>query len=74
MDAVTYPHADVKKELDGNWLHAHLDVSEDREVTRLFGVAAIPTAVAVAGDGTILGSIRGFVEPASFQEELRALR
>ena len=74
MDTVTYPHLDVKSELDENWLQAALDVTVERDVTSMFRIAAIPTAVAVAGDGTVIGSILGFVDPAPFAQRLQGLR
>jgi Domain of unknown function (DUF4395) len=34
--------------------HAAIDVSRDPELARKYGVAVVPTVVAVAGDGTVL--------------------
>lgn len=74
MDAVTYPHAIVKEELAAHWLDVHVDVTEARDVAALFGVAAIPTAVAATSDGTVLGRVQGFLAPEAFRKELEALR
>ena len=49
MDAVTYPHPDVKVELS-SWLQRRADVVEERELTSAFGVEAIPTAVLLDPD------------------------
>ena len=74
MDAVTYPHEVVKKELDEHWVTTHYDVSEAKPVATLFGVSAIPVAVGVTADGKVLGRVLGFVEPESFEKELETLR
>ena len=74
MDAVTYPDSQVVAELDEHWLEARIDVSEEKGIADLFGVAAIPTAIAAIGDGRVLGRIVGFVEPTVFHEELARLR
>ena len=74
MDAVTYPNPEVAKELAEHWLHARVDVSEDKAVATLFGVAAIPTAVAATADGNVLGSHIGFLDPEPFKKKLQALR
>jgi thioredoxin-like negative regulator of GroEL len=34
--------------------HAAIDVSRDPELARKYGIAVVPTVVAVAGDGTVL--------------------
>ena len=74
MDAVTYPDETVVEELTGHWLTTKIDVSKRKDVATSFGVAAIPVAVALTGEGEILGRILGFVEPKRFGEELAQLR
>lgn len=74
MDAVTYPHAGVRQELDLHWLDDHIDVTKVQDVAALFGVVAIPTAVAITADGTVLGTVQGFATPESFCKQLEALR
>jgi thioredoxin-related protein len=73
MDTVTYPAAGVKEELE-HWVMGKVDVSVHPGMARLFGVLAIPEAVAVDRDGRILGRIPDFVEPAAFTTGLRKLR
>lgn len=74
MDTVTYPHAVVKRELDQHWLDARLDVTSARDVAALFGVSAIPTAVAVTTDGIVRGRVQGFAEPEALQQQLAPMR
>ena len=69
MDAVTYPDETVKEELTGHWLTTKVDVSERKEVATQFGVSAIPMAVALTGEGEVLGRVLGFVEPARFGDQ-----
>lgn len=73
MDAVTYPDPAVRTELEG-WLVQRVDVSEAADLARSFGVPAVPTAVAVDGDGRILGRSQGFVEPDVFARWLGKTR
>ena len=73
MDAVTYPHSEVVKELE-NWLEVYVDVSLQREVAEAFDVAAIPLALAVTGEGKIFGRLLGFMEPEPFKNQITALR
>lgn len=73
MDTVTYPAAGVKEELE-QWMLGKVDVSVHPDVARQFEVPAIPEAVAVDGNGRILGRIPDFVEPAAFMARLRQLR
>lgn len=77
MDAVTYPHPRVKGELT-NWVVVRIDITEQPRVVKLFGVEAIPVAIAVAIVGETgsreLGRIENFVEPAMFAGKLRAWR
>ena len=74
MDAVTYPHADVRAELATHWVDAHLDVTATQAVANAFGVAGIPTAVAASHDARVLGRIRGFLPPSTFAAALGDLR
>ena len=71
MDAVTYPHPDVREELAG-WLERRADVAVEPELAAVFGVAAIPTAVLLDGEGRVLDRVVGFVEPADFLSRLSA--
>ena len=73
MDTVTYPDSRVKGELN-RWVTARVDVSRTPEVARLFGVAGVPTAVALTPDGRILGSKPNFVVPEAFVAWLRSVR
>ena len=73
MDAVTYPHPAVTNELE-HWVERKVDVSQIPDVARAFDVPAVPVAVAVAPDGTILDRRVGFVEPEEFAEWLRSVR
>ncbi len=74
MDTVTYPHAVVKRELDQYWLDARLDVTSAANVAALFGVSAIPTAIAVTEHGIVRGRVQGSAEPEAFRQQLEALR
>ena len=74
MDAVTYPHQDVRRELEKHWLTSQFDVSESKPVATLFGVSAIPVAIAVTHDGKVLGRVLGFVAPEAFEKDLETLR
>ncbi len=73
MDAVTYPNPEVKKELE-SWLEVHVDVSLQTDVAELFDVSAIPLALAVTGEGKILGRLLGFMEPEPFKKEITSFR
>ena len=73
MDTVTYPDRRVREELE-KWIGAHVDVSRQPELARLFGVPAVPTAVAVASDGHVLGRKADFIEPEPFVTWLKAMR
>jgi hypothetical protein len=69
MDAVTYPDPRVKAEL-ARWLQRRVDVAVEPKLAASFGVAAIPTAVVVDGEGRIRDRIVGFVEAGAFLERL----
>ena len=73
MDAVTYPHRQVKEELS-SWVVVRVNIEERREVATLFGVDAIPVAVAVDAGGRELGRAENFVEPAKFRRLLETWR
>jgi hypothetical protein len=73
MDAVTYPHPSVRAELE-RWIAQKIDASEAPALARLCGVAAVPIALALAGDGRILDHREGFVEPAEFANWLQRTR
>lgn len=74
MDAVTYPNERVKQEIATHWLAAKVDVSTNKVTATRFGVSAIPVAVAITGEGKVLGRILGFVDPEPFAGELVKLR
>lgn len=73
MDAVTYPHPDVQGEL-ARWSLLEVDVSAFPDVAHAAQVAAIPTALLLAEDGTVLDRLVGFVEPGAFRDRLVAAR
>ena len=73
MDAVTYPHEEVKAELS-SWLERRVDITEERQLAAVFEVAAIPTAVLMDHDGRILDRVIGFVEPSDFRKRLSDAR
>ena len=74
MDAVTYPNQAVAQELARHWLTGRVDVTESKSVAERFGVSAIPVAIALTGEGEVLGRVLGFVEPEGFVGELEKLR
>ena len=73
MDTVTYPAAEVKREMT-HWTFGRVDTNKHPEVAQVFGVEAIPVALAVTSKGEILGRIVGFVAPKPFQEQLAHFR
>jgi hypothetical protein len=73
MDTVTYPDAEVKKELT-NWVLLEMDIKERGEVAELFDVIGVPVGVAVTAEGDELGRIENFVAPAAFRLQLEKLR
>lgn len=73
MDAVTYPNTKVRSELE-SWVFRKIDVTEEKATATAFGVKAIPVAIAVRGDGLVLGRIPSFVEPGAFRAALREAR
>ena len=73
MDAVTHPHPAVRR-ARASWLEQRVDVSTAAEVARALGVHAVPTLVALDGDGRILARRGGFVEPLALVEWLEATR
>ena len=73
MDAVTYPHPAVTRELE-SWVFAKVDVSRYSAVAKAFGVPAVPEAVLVSPDGRILGRAPDFVAPEAFSAWLQSIR
>lgn len=73
MDTVTYPDSAVREELT-RWVLLSLDITREREATKLFEVVAVPVAIAVTPDGQELGRIENFVAPAAFRGRLERLR
>ncbi len=73
MDTVTYPHPDVRAELE-HWIEGKVDISRMPEAARALEVAAVPVAVALAPDGSVLSRRLDFVEPPEFLEWLRSVR
>lgn len=74
MDAVTYPHHDVRAELRDHWIERKLDVTEWKAVAAAFGVTAVPMAVLVSPSGRILGRLDNFIEPHDFVGRLHEAR
>ena len=73
MDAVTYPHPEVRAERE-HWIASRIDVAERPSLARAFDVPAVPLCLALDGAGTILGRRPGFVEPAALAAWLREIR
>ena len=73
MDTVTYPAPEVREAL-ASWFEHRVDVSVSADVARVCRVPAVPVALAVDGDGRILGRREGFVEPQGFVEWLATTR
>ena len=73
MDTVTYPHPEVREELE-HWVEGKVDVSQMTELARLLNVTAIPVAIAFSPNGSILERRLNFVEPAEFREWLESTR
>lgn len=73
MDAVTYPHPDVKDELS-RWIERRADVAAERELATAFGVSTVPTAVLLDHDGRVLDRIVGFLQPDDFRSRLSSAR
>ena len=73
MDAVTYPHAAVQKEI-AHWVLLHVDIALRSNVAELFNVVGIPVAVAFSANGDERGRIKGFVEPMKFKRQLENFR
>ena len=71
MDAVTYPHHEVRAELE-RWIHSRIDVAQRSDLARAFDVPAVPQCIALDGDGTVLGRLPGFLAPAELVTWLRA--
>lgn len=72
MDTVTYPHPTVAAILK-DWIFTRCDASVLQEDAKRLAVSAVPVAIVVAPDGTILGRRGGFVEPQEFARWLRSL-
>lgn len=73
MDAVTYPHPDVRDELS-RWIERRADIVAERELATAFGVSAVPTAVLLDHDGRVLDRVVGFVPPDAFRSRLSSAR
>lgn len=73
MDAVTYPHPDVKNELS-RWIERRADIVAERDLASAFGVSAVPTAVLLDHEGRVLDRVVGFVQPESFRSRLSSAR
>lgn len=69
MDTVTYPDAGVQKQL-ARWVLVPIDIAEQEEIAKTFGVVAIPVAVALTGDGAEIDRVENFVEPQDFARKL----
>ena len=73
MDAVTYPHPDVKSELT-YWVARRSDITQERDLATAFEIAVIPTAVLLGHDGRILDRVLGFLPPDDFRQRLSRAR
>lgn len=73
MDTVTYPDVRVVEELT-HWRVVRLDVSTDSAAAEALGVTAVPTAVAVNGEGRELGRLSNRIEAGEFSDRLRRMR
>ena len=73
MDAVTYPDPAVRAELE-RWIGSRIDVAERPRVAGAFDVPAVPVALALDGEGAVLGRLPGFVAPAGLAAWLREIR
>ena len=74
MDTVTYLAESVQQELTSQWLMIKVDVTTRQPVADLCDVHAIPVALALNGDGNILGRVLGFIAPDKMTLELAKLR
>lgn len=72
MDAETYPSPEVQDALVA-FVVRKVDVRGGRGTASMLEVAGVPTAVALAADGTELGRIVGKLGPHELAERLRSL-
>ena len=73
MDAETYPHAAVRAEL-ALWVFDRVDIEGERAAAELLQISAVPVAVALAPDGSVLQRFEGFFEAKKYAELLSELR
>ena len=73
MDAVTHPDPAVRATL-APWIVRRIDVSASAETARTFRVPAVPTALALDGEGRVLARLQGFVETDAFVAWLKDAR
>ena len=73
MDTVTYPNILVRTELK-KWVFAKVDILQNRQVAKAFGVAVVPIAIAITAEGKIIKRMAGFVAPFDFNNLLKETR
>lgn len=73
MGTVTYPDPEVVAELE-EWLRRSVDVDEEGDLARAFGIQSIPAAVAIDGQGRVLARLQGFLSPGEFASKLAEAR
>ncbi|MCC6463738.1 MAG: hypothetical protein IT463_00195 [Planctomycetes bacterium] len=74
MERVTYPSVEVQAALKARYLRRTVDIGTDPDTARLFGVAVVPMALVLDGNGKVLDSREGSSAPAEFAAWLRARR
>ncbi|MEM6797981.1 MAG: thioredoxin family protein [Planctomycetota bacterium] len=70
MLAETLSHPQIATATNHRYETAVLSNDRQPELVERLGVKAFPTTIVVGTDGSILASVRGFVEPAKFAAQL----
>lgn len=71
---MTYPSPEVQQELKQRYVRHTVNIAEDPETARLFGVAVVPQAMVLDSNGNVLSSREGNEAPADFAAWLRATK
>lgn len=67
----TFPAPEVRSLIDRHFVFVELDIEEHEAAAEWLDVSAIPDAVILALDGSVVDRRRGFVEPSGFAAWLR---
>src|SRR5438477_5801496 len=74
MDAVTYPHESVIREIEGKFVPVKLESGKNAEISRRMGIRWLPGLVACDADERPMHTVVGFLPPRDLITELTFAR